>query len=109
MLSQHVLDLGQRLLAEVGRFQQLDLGALHQVANVQNAFITTPNKEKIWICAGPKLGHEQGKVFLVVQALYGLKSASASFRAFLAEKLDSRNFNSSRADPDVWMRPVEKM
>ena len=31
---QHLLDLGQRLLAEVGRAQQLDLRALHQIADV---------------------------------------------------------------------------
>src|SRR5437764_3193205 len=33
---QHLLDLGEGLLAEVRRAQQLDLGALHQVADVVN-------------------------------------------------------------------------
>src|SRR6185312_2001926 len=35
--AQHILDLGQRLLAEVRRLQQLDLGLLHQVADVVDA------------------------------------------------------------------------
>jgi hypothetical protein len=48
-------------------------------ADVQNAFLTAPNKEKCWMTAGPEFGPEEGKTFLVVKALYGLKSASFSF------------------------------
>src|SRR3954447_17469324 len=36
-LEQHVLDLGQRLLAEVRRLQQLDFGLLHEIADVIDA------------------------------------------------------------------------
>ena len=76
--------------------------------DVQNAFLSAKNKEKHWIKAGPEFGHEQGKRFLVVRALYGLKSASASFRSFMAEKLDNAGFRSTYADPDVWIRPAVK-
>ena len=58
--------------------------------------------------AGPEFGSEEGKNFLVVKALYGLKSASFSFRSYMAEKLSSMNFQSSLADPDVWMRAAAK-
>ena len=54
--------------------------------------------------AGPEFGSDQGKPYIVVQALYGLKGAVASFRAFLAEKLESMGFKSSIGDPDVWLR-----
>ena len=64
--------------------------------------------EKHWLRAGPEFGPEQGKVFIVVRALYGLKSASAVFRAFMARKLDEIWFQSSPADPDVWLRPAVK-
>ena len=74
-------------------------------ADIQNAFLSAPNKEKNWIKAGPEFGAEQGKVFIVVRALYGLKSACAAFRSFMAEKLDEIGFQSSVADPDVWLRP----
>ena len=77
-------------------------------ADIQNAFLSAPNLEKIWMKAGPEFGPEQGKTFIVVRALYGLKSASAAFRAFMAEKLDSIGFKSSVADPDVWLRPAVK-
>ena len=68
-------------------------------ANVQNAFLTAPNKEKVWMIAGPEFGPEEGKTFLVVKALYGLKSASFSLRSFMAEKLSEMGFQSSLADP----------
>lgn len=45
---------------------------------------------------------------IVRRALYGLKSSGASFRAFLAERLDEIGFKSSIADPDVWMRKATK-
>ena len=37
-----------------------------------------------------------------------MKSASAAFRAFMARKLDDIGFQSSPADPDVWLRPAVK-
>jgi hypothetical protein len=77
-------------------------------ADVQNDFLTAPNKEKCWMIAGPEFGPEEGKMFLVVKALYGLKSASFSFRSHMAEKLIEMGFTSSLADPDVWYRAAVK-
>ena len=79
-----------------------------QGSDIQNAFLSADNLEKHWMRAGPEFGAEQGKVFIVVRALYGLKSASAAFRAFMAKKLDEIGFQSSPADPDVWLRPAVK-
>jgi Reverse transcriptase (RNA-dependent DNA polymerase) len=77
-----------------------------KAADIQNAFLTAPNLEKVYIVAGPEFGTEQGKTFIIRKALYGLKSASAAFRAYLAEKLEEIGFKSSIADPDVWLRPA---
>ena len=74
----------------------------------KNAFLSADNLEKHWLRAGPEFGAEQGKIFIVVRALYGLKSASAAFRSFMAKKLDELNFKSCPADNDVWMRPATK-
>ena len=38
-------------------------------ADVQNAFLTAPCKEKIWLITGPEFGNKQGKQFLLVRAL----------------------------------------
>ena len=40
--------------------------------DVRNAFLGANNLEKHWLRAGPEFGPEQGKVFIVVRALYGL-------------------------------------
>ena len=79
-----------------------------QSADVQNAFLTAPVLEKMWMVAGPEFGPEQGKNMIVVRALYVLKSASASFRSFMANKLDGLGFKSSKADFDIWLRPAVK-
>ena len=55
--------------------------------DIQNAYLTAPAREKVYIIAGDEFGSDKGKIFKVVRALYGLKSAGASFRAFLAEHL----------------------
>ena len=41
------------------------------------------------------------KYFIVSKALYGLKSAGASFRSFLAKRFDAMGFVSCIEDPDV--------
>jgi hypothetical protein len=61
-------------------------------------------KEKIWFEGGIECGANQGKVLIVVCALYGLKSAGASLRATLAQALRDLGFVSTTADPDVWIR-----
>ena len=75
-------------------------------ADIQNAYLTAPNREKCWTWAGPKFGSDQGKPYLVVWALYGLTGAGASLRALLADKLDRMGFKSSEADPEVWLDPL---
>ena len=76
--------------------------------DVQNAFLSANNLDKHCLRVVPEFGPDQGKVFIVVRALYGLKSASAAFRAFIDRKLDEIGFQSSPADPDVWLRPAVK-
>jgi hypothetical protein len=93
-----------RILLTIAALNDLDILG----ADVQNAFLTAPNKEKCWMIAGPEFGPEEGKTFLVVKALYGLKSASFSFRSYMAEKLASMGFTSTMADPDVWLRAATK-
>ena len=75
---------------------------------IQNAFLSADNLEKHWLQAGPKFRAEQGNTFIVVRALYGLKSASAVFRSIMAKKLDEIGFKLSPADPDVWLKPAVK-
>ena len=81
-----------RILLMIAALNGLDV----KCADIQNAFLTAPNLEKCYMIAGPEFGDEQGKLFIVRRALYGLKSSAAAFRNFLA-----LGFMSSHADPDV--------
>ena len=93
-----------RILLTIAALNELDVFG----ADVQNAFLTAPNKEKVWMIAGPEFGADEGKTFLVVKALYGLNSANFSFRSHMAEQLVNLGFQSTMADPDVWLRAASK-
>ena len=47
---------------------------------------------------------DAGKKALIVRALYGLKSAGASFRAHLADCMQHLGYSACLADPDLWMK-----
>ncbi|KAL7478062.1 LOW QUALITY PROTEIN: hypothetical protein ACHAW6_003850 [Cyclotella cf. meneghiniana] len=51
-------------------------------ADILNAYITAPSNEKIWTTPGKESGDDCGWKVMIVQALYGLKSSSAAFRAY---------------------------
>jgi Reverse transcriptase (RNA-dependent DNA polymerase) len=77
-------------------------------ADVGNAYLNADCREKIWTVAGPEFGSNEGKVMLIKKALYGLKTSGAAWRAMLAGMLSDMGFQSTRADPDVWIRPQVK-
>ena len=79
-----------------------------KAADIQNAYLTAKCREKIFMHAGQEFGSDCGKLFIIVRALYGLKSSGAAFRALLAETLHDLQYVPSYADPDVWMRPAVK-
>jgi Reverse transcriptase (RNA-dependent DNA polymerase) len=72
--------------------------------DLENAYLNAPCKEKIWFQGGIECGEDKGRVLVIIRALYGLKSAGNSWRMALAEVLTSLSFESTRADPDVWIR-----
>ena len=89
------------------------LAALNDVellsCDIQNAYLSAPNKEKIWTKFDDQLGREYvGRRAIISKALYGLRSSGRSFRDFLALNLRELGFVSSKADPDLWMRPALK-
>ena len=74
-------------------------------ADIQNAYLNAPQREKVWFKAGEEWGEHDGKPVLIVRALYGLKSSGAAWRSFLASALkNAMGFTSSLADPDVWYK-----
>jgi hypothetical protein len=93
-----------RLCLLLAALNELDV----QAADIENAYLTAPCREKCWTRGGKEFGSEESCVFIITKALYGLKSSGAAFRSFLAETLDKMGFQSTLADPDVWIRPAAK-
>jgi hypothetical protein len=87
----------------------LTLAALNDLevktADIENAYLTAPIDEKIWCTLGPEFGEDAGKRAIIVRALYGLKSAGASFCNHLADCMHHLGRDSCMADHDVWFKP----
>jgi hypothetical protein len=72
--------------------------------DLENAYLNAKCREKIWFEGGLECAEDKGKVLIIVRALYGLKSAGASWRAALAKVLAGLGFESTKANPDVSIR-----
>ena len=90
----------------------LTLAALNDLevktGDIQNAYLTAPNAEKTWTTCGPEFGSDKGKKALMVRAVYGHKSAGASFRNHLAECMRTLGYKSCLANQDVWYRAMTR-
>jgi hypothetical protein len=72
-------------------------------ADIGNAYLNAPNREKVYATAGKEFGSRAGQTVIIVRALYGLKSAGAVWRAHLTGSLTSIGYKSCLADLDVWL------
>jgi len=79
-----------------------------QSADIGNAYLNAPCKEKVYIVCGPEFGAMKGRRARIVRALYGLKSSAAAWRSWISQFLHDEEFRPCKADNDVWMRPAEK-
>lgn len=77
-------------------------------ADIGNAHLNAPIREKIFIVCGPKFGPVQGRKARIVCALCGLKSSGAAWRSCLAQALCELDSKPCRADSDVWFKPAVK-
>jgi hypothetical protein len=80
-------------------------------ADIQNAYLTAPIKEKYYVVARASDGfpnHLDGRPAKIVRAMYGLPVAGASFRSYLAKHLRDIGYKPTKADPDVHIRPAIK-
>ena len=86
----------------------LTLAALNapevKTSDIQNACLSAPCVEKTWLTLGPEWGADAGKKAFVVRSLCGLKSVGQAFRNHLADCMRTLEYESSLADPDLWMK-----
>ena len=77
--------------------------------DIGNAYLNAPCREKIWFLGGPEVGKEyQGRICVMVRALYGLKSSGASWRATMMALLYEMGFRDTLADPCVLRRKAKR-
>ena len=73
-----------RIAFLIAALNDLDIEA----ADIGNAYLNAPPREKVYIKCGPEFGPEsEGRYAVIVRALYGLKSLASSWRSFLAQVL----------------------
>ncbi len=70
-------------------------------ADILNAYITAPFREKIWTILGSEFGKNKGKKSIIIRA-YSLKSAGRAFQEHLANCMCSLGYKLCLADPDLW-------
>ena len=83
-----------------------DLDAMS--ADIGNAYLNAPNKEKIWTVTGHEFGTDKGAMFTKTQALYDLKPARATWRTSFAQALAQLEFQPTQGDPDIYIKPQTK-
>jgi hypothetical protein len=77
-------------------------------ADLQNVYLNADCHEKIYVVRGPEFGSNQGCVFIIRKALYGLKSMGAAWRALLSESISAMGFKGTKADADVYIHAQVK-
>jgi hypothetical protein len=78
-------------------------------ADVQNAYLNSPSKEKCYTIVGPEFGPDnEGRPVLISRALYRLRSSGARWRDHLADTIRSMGLSACLADGDVWLRSAIK-
>ena len=76
--------------------------------DIGNAYLNAPCREKVHVILGAEIFGEEfkGKRAIIVRALYGLKSAGASWRTHFSNFIqDKLKYFPCQADPDVYMKP----
>ena len=96
------------VLKEIVRIA-LIIAALNDVevklGDIFNAYAQASITEKIWSTLGPEFGENIKKITVIVDALYGLKSAGAAFRSHLSRCMEFLWYESCKADPNLWLKP----
>ena len=78
----------------------------HEVktTNIENAYMMAPISEQILTVLGPEFGSDAEKRVIIIRALYGLKSAGASFHNHLVDCMIHLGLIPCKADQDIWMK-----
>ena len=71
--------------------------------NLQNKYLNAPPRTKAWFKSGPEFYQYEGRVFVIVRALYGMASSATIWRNELSKNMRDLGISSCLADTDIWM------
>ena len=72
---------------------------------IQNTYLNAPIKEKLFFYAGDECKYDQGRVFIIFRALYGLKSSGLAWGDHFSYVLCNHfGLQSSLAHTNVWFK-----
>ena len=78
-------------------------------SDIKNAYLQSPSSERHYIICGKEFGVEhEGKVAVIVRALYGGKCAGMDYWKHLRTCMKFLGFEPCKADPDVWLRVARR-
>ena len=77
-------------------------------ADIGNSYLNAKCKVRIWVKASKEFRADEGKLMIIVKALYGLKSSVAAWRNLLSSSIIELGFTSLKADPDLYYRAQVK-
>lgn len=104
VVSRETVRLGF-LLAEMNGLDILE-------ADISNAYLNSPCKEKVHVKVGSELFGRinEGRYAVIVRALYGQKTAGTSWREHLSATIQTEfKFKPSRGDPGIYLREKRKL
>ena len=88
-----------RIILTLGALNNFDI---HKV-DVQNTYLNANPKEHVYLYAGTEFGKDEGKLVILVRALYELNGSGSAWAAEIRQFMRNLGFTSSIADGDVWM------
>ena len=73
--------------------------------DIRNAYVNAYTNEKVYAIAGDEFRKAmKGSIFIIVWALYGLRTSSERWHSHLSDTLRGFNFKPTRYDNNVWIR-----
>jgi hypothetical protein len=89
-----------RLCLVAAELNNLDI----MVGDISSAYLEATTKEKVCFTAGPEFGALAGHTFIIVKALYGLRTSGASWHQRFADTLRDLGYTPCKADDNVWYK-----
>ena len=94
-----------RICLTVAALNGLNISA----CDIGNAYLNAETKEKVYFVAGSEWRDNEGRIVIIVRALYGLRSSALQWQKHLADNLRyDLGYSPSLADNNVWLKQCHK-